>query len=113
MVNGVVVFRVVVAPTGADIILRVMLRLVRKPWLRPTFSSGLPNSSPLSKNIPYPARTEVRPLPNGSQAMPMRGAMARLNSLPTLLPNGDFVPVNPLKVGGSAKISPLSGLQLG
>src|SRR6266852_6813651 len=110
MVNGVVVFRVVVAPTGADIVLRLILRLVRNPWLKPTFSSGLPNSRPLSKNIPYPARTEVRPLPNGSQAIPMRGAIPRLNSLPTLLPNGDLVPVKPLKVGGSAKMSPLSGL---
>src|SRR6266403_6134311 len=110
MVNGVVLAKVVVAPTGFDKVLRLMLRLVRKPWLKPTLSSGLPNSRPLSKNMPYPARIEVLPSPNGSHAMPRRGAIALLNSFPTLLPNGDFVPGKPLKVGGSAKIRPLRGL---
>src|SRR6267154_2290449 len=104
MVNGVVVATVVVAPVGFESVLRLMLRFVRKPWLRPTLSSGLPNSRPLSKYIPYPARTEVRPLPKGSHATPTRGATARLNSLPTLLPKGDFVPGNPLNVGGLAKM---------
>src|SRR5947207_3441826 len=98
MVNGVVVAAVVVAPVGFENVLRLMLRFVKKPWLSPTFSSGLPNSRPLSKYMPYPARTDVRPLPKGSQATPSLGAMARLNSLPTLLPNGDFVPGNPLNV---------------
>src|SRR6266404_9886136 len=100
IVKGVVVATVVVAPVGFEKVVKLVLRFVRKPWLRPTFSSGLPNSRPLSKNMPYPARMEVVPLPNGSQATPIRGAMARLNSLPTLLPNGDLVPVKPLKVGG-------------
>src|ERR1700680_1942113 len=110
IVNGVVVATVVVAPVGLESVLRLMLRFVRKPWLRPTLSSGLPNSRPLSKYMPYPARTEVRPLPKGSQAIPIRGAMARLNSFPTLLPNGDLVPTKPLNVGGLAKMSPFNGL---
>ena len=52
MVKGVVVATVVVAPVGLESVLRLMLRFVRKPWLRPTLSSGLPNSRPLSKYIP-------------------------------------------------------------
>src|SRR5262249_14737730 len=55
---------------------------------------------------------EVLPSPQGSQAIPRRGAMALLNSLPTLLPKGDFMPVCPANVGGAAKIRPLSGLKL-
>src|SRR4029077_8286159 len=110
MVNGVVVGVLVVAPVGFEKVVRLVLKLVRKPWLRPTFNSGLPNSRPLSKNMPYPARTEVSPLPKGSQATPRRGATARSNSLPTLLPKGDLVPTKPLKVGGFAKMSPFNGL---
>src|ERR1051325_1531211 len=104
---------VVVFPVGLDMDVPLMLRFVKKPWLRPTLSSELPNSRPLSKYMPYPARTEVRPSPFGSHAMPSRGAMALLHSLPTLLPNGDFVPGKPLNVGGLAKISPFSGLKFG
>ena len=81
MVNGVVVAIVVVAPVGFERVLRLMLRLVRKPWLRPTLSSGLPNSRPLSKYMPYPARTEVRPSPLGSHAMPRRGSNSPVNFL--------------------------------
>src|SRR4051794_14318231 len=100
----------VVVPTGLVSVLRVMLRFCKKPGFRARFNSGLPNSRPLSKYMPYPARIEVRPLPKGSHAIPTRGAMARLNSFPTLLPNGDFVPVKPLNVGGFAYIKPFSGV---
>src|SRR5258708_40130593 len=49
-----------------------------------------------------PARTDVLFFPNGSQAMPSRGAKLLVAVLPTLLPNGELFPFTMIPFSGFA-----------